>query len=181
MLKRIKSFFFGGLEKQLSTFIYQDLSAVLPPISAAVVIFGGIKLHGPLLALINNLQTCTAVVAVYFGLRFSPSDKWRKCGFTRISAPLFFMSWLDQNKLSYKALVLGGLGCKKHWISTEPAWTFVVFCFFLFSAKYPLSTCCRLWTEWTVKLAWICVFPVCAFVTDGIIAFQTHLFLLERS
>lgn len=75
MLKRIKSFFFGGLEKQLSTFIYQDLSAVLPPISAAVVIFGGIKLHGPLLALINNLQTCTAVVAVYFGLRFSPSDK----------------------------------------------------------------------------------------------------------
>lgn len=70
-----KFVFFIGLEKQLSTFIYQDLSAVLPPISAAGVIFDGEKLHGPLLALINKLQNmCAAANTVYFGLRFSSSD-----------------------------------------------------------------------------------------------------------
>lgn len=50
-------FFEMGLEKQLSTFIYQDLSAVLPPVSAAVLISDSVELHGPLLVLINKLQT----------------------------------------------------------------------------------------------------------------------------
>lgn len=57
--------FFLGLEKQLSTFIYQNLSAVHPPISAAVVIFDSIKLHGPLLALINKSQTYVLQLSLF--------------------------------------------------------------------------------------------------------------------
>lgn len=54
-----------GLEKQLSTFRYQDMSAVLPPVSAAVVVSDSIKLHGPLLVLINKLQTYVLQLSLF--------------------------------------------------------------------------------------------------------------------